>query len=379
MSKKTWTLTDLETQTFIENLTISEQGVTLVKKRLQAGLSAGVDVLEVDNGKTSLTILLTRGMGIWRGKCGDVPLQWQSPVRGPVHPAFVPIADGSGVGWLYGFDEWLVRCGLENNGSPQFNAQGQLIYPLHGRIANTPASRVEVIADSETGAVIVEGTVYESRLFSKRLELKTRYTFKTGEAGFRLQDIVTNLSASPKEIVLLYHINTGLPFVQSGSRLVIPFEEMAPRTPAAADDLANWNVCNKGEPGIEEVVYFFVPTADANGDTEALLINNTGEQGIRLGFNKNQLPLFSFWKSRLPDEDGFVTGIEPSLNFPNTTGFESRQKRTVLLASKESREFHLKFSFTLNKNETSQAEQEILQKYPAKGTIHKMPKKEWSE
>jgi hypothetical protein len=379
MSKKTWTLTDLETQTFIENLTISEQGVTLVKKRLQAGLSAGVDVLEVDNGKTSLTILLTRGMGIWRGKCGDVPLQWQSPVRGPVHPAFVPIADGSGVGWLYGFDEWLVRCGLENNGSPQFNAQGQLSYPLHGRIANTPASRVEVIADSETGEVIVEGTVYESRLFSKRLELKTRYTFKTGEAGFRLQDIVTNLSASPKEIVLLYHINTGLPFVQSGSRLVIPFEEMAPRTPAAADDLANWNVCNKGVPGIEEVVYFFVPTADANGDTEALLINNTGAQGIRLGFNKNQLPLFSFWKSRLPDEDGFVTGIEPSLNFPNTTGFESRQKRTVLLASKESREFHLKFSFTLNKNETSQAEQEILQKSPAKGTIHKMPKKEWSE
>jgi len=379
MSKKTWTLTDLETQTFIENLTISEQGVTLVKKRLQAGLSAGVDVLEVDNGKTSLTILLTRGMGIWRGKCGDVPLQWQSPVRGPIYPAFVPIADGSGVGWLYGFDEWLVRCGLENNGSPQFNAQGQLIYPLHGRIANTPASRVEVIADSETGEVIVEGTVYESRLFSKRLELKTRYTFKIGEAGFRLQDIVTNLSASPKEIVLLYHINTGLPFVQSGSRLVIPFEEMAPRTPAAADDLANWNVCNKGVPGIEEVVYFFVPSADANGDTEALLINNTGDQGIRLGFNKNQLPLFSFWKSRLPDEDGFVTGIEPSLNFPNTTGFESRQKRTVLLASKESREFHLKFSFTLNKNETSQAEQEILQKYPAKGTIHKMPKKEWSE
>ncbi|MDR1491914.1 MAG: aldose 1-epimerase family protein [Planctomycetaceae bacterium] len=379
MTRKNWVLIDAENQTAVENLTIAEQGVTLVKKRLKAGLSAGVDVLEIDNGVLSLTILPTRGMGIWRGQCGTASLRWQSPVHGPVHPAFVPVADGSGVGWLYGFDEWFVRCGLENNGAPQFNENGQLIYSLHGRIANTPASRVEITVDSETGEILVEGTVYESRLFSKHLELKTRYAFKAGETGFRLQDVATNLSASPKEIVLLYHINTGLPFVQSGSRLVVPFEEMAPRTFAAADDLANWNVCKKGTPGVEEVVYFFNPAADANGDTEVLFINNTNEQAIRLGFNKKQLPLFSFWKSRLPDEDGFVVGIEPSVNFPNTTGFESRHGRTVRLAPKESREFDLKFAFTLNKEETFNAEQSLLKNYPAVGTIHKNPKPEWSE
>jgi hypothetical protein len=379
MSHKNWGLIDAESQTAVENLTISEQGVTLVKKRLQAGWSAGVDVLEVDNGVLSLTILLTRGMGSWRGKCGTLSLQWQSPVHGPVHPACVPIAESSGVGWLYGFDEWLVRCGLENNGSPQFNEQGQLIYPLHGRIANTPASRVEIVTRPETGEVIVEGTVYESRLFSKHLELKTHYIFKAGEAGFRLQDVVTNLSASSREIVLLYHINTGLPLIQSGSRLIVPFDEMAPRTPAAADDLANWNVCNAGTPGVEEVVYFFDPATDAHGDTEVLLMNGTGELGIRLGFNKKQLPLFSFWKSRLPNEDGFVTGIEPSVNFPNTTGFEHQQGRTVLLAPKESRGFELKFSFTRNKDETTKAEQRIIKDYPAAGTINKHPKPEWSE
>jgi hypothetical protein len=55
-------------------------------------------------------------------------------------PSLIPPVSG----WLEGFDELLVRCGLQSNGAPQFTPQGQLQYPLHGRIANLPVEYVEV-------------------------------------------------------------------------------------------------------------------------------------------------------------------------------------------------------------------------------------------
>ena len=82
-------------------------------------------------------------MGIRRAVCGDLQLGWQSPVKGPVHPAFVSTRDPRGFGWIAGFDELLVRCGLESNGAPEFT-NGVLRYPLHGEVANLPAHTVAV-------------------------------------------------------------------------------------------------------------------------------------------------------------------------------------------------------------------------------------------
>ena len=70
-------------------------------------------------------MLPDRGLGIWKIMAGGVELGWQSPVHGPVHPRFVPLAEPSGLGWLDGFDELVARCGLVSNGAPDFDAAGQ--------------------------------------------------------------------------------------------------------------------------------------------------------------------------------------------------------------------------------------------------------------
>jgi len=381
-------LVDAVNQTDVDHWEFIEQGVRLAKRRLTVGVSDGIDVLEVDNGQFAMSLLLTRGMGIWRGRCGKIQLEWASPVQGPVHPKLVPLYGDSGLGWLYGFDEWLVRCGLENNGSPQFNERGTLVYPLHGQIANIPASYVEVSFDSDTGEIVVEGTVYESRLFGKKLEMKTRYVTKVGEPGFRMCDTVTNLSASAQEIVMLYHINTGLPFLGKGSRAVVPFEEQAPRSPVAADDLPQWDRLDPQPPGLAETVFFFDPAADADGHSQVMLINGSGEQAIVFGFNKKQLPCFSLWKSRLPEQDGYVVGVEPATNFPNTTAFERRHHRTVPLAPGQSQDFDLSFAFLQNvagrhapeTNEVARAEQGLRERHAkAAGKVFPNPRPEWSE
>ena len=122
MPTKSWTLLDADRHDHQAiSLGSSDTGIadTAVQfRRLQGGLSDGVDWLEVDNGRLRTVLLPTRGMGIWKAWLGDWEIGWKSPVRGPVHPKYVPIADPSGLGWLDGFDELLCRCGLSSNGAP---------------------------------------------------------------------------------------------------------------------------------------------------------------------------------------------------------------------------------------------------------------------
>ncbi len=88
-------------------------------------------------------------MGLWKANLDGLDCSWRSPVEGPIHPQFVPLAEPNGLGWLDGFDELLVRCGLQSFGAPDFNDKGQLKYPLHGRIGNQPAVNWSVHLDAD--------------------------------------------------------------------------------------------------------------------------------------------------------------------------------------------------------------------------------------
>ena len=93
--------------------------------------------------------------GVWSVAAENVPTTSRYSVRlrlGDHGFALIraPKSDRlSGLGWLSGFDELMCRCGLENNGAPEFNANGSLRYGLHGRIANTPAHHVELTVDGD--------------------------------------------------------------------------------------------------------------------------------------------------------------------------------------------------------------------------------------
>lgn len=235
MAQKTWTLTDVDNNQYVDQIDLGPDdvagaagGYSVHKRTLRGGLRDGVDVIKVDNGSFCFTVVPTRGMGLWRASLGEVHLGWQSPVRGPVHPGFVRIAEPSGLGWLDGFDELLVRCGLESNGAPEHDANGKLTYPLHGKIANLPAHKTEVTIDGDTGQISVSGEVDEMRLFFNKLRLKTTYTTKLGQAGVTVTDTVSNVSAEPNELQLLYHINFGVPLLNAGSKLVAPVATVAP-------------------------------------------------------------------------------------------------------------------------------------------------------
>jgi hypothetical protein len=346
MPTRTWTLVDRDQDLYVDRITLGPEqvggpadGYRVVKRTLQAGLSQGVDVIEVRHGDFRFVVLPARGMGIWRACLGDLRLGWKSPVRGPVHPAYVRLERADGLGWLDGFDELLVRCGLESNGAPEFQPDGRLRYGLHGKIANLPAHKVEVAIDGETGRIAVRGTVDEARLFGSKLRLETSIETEAGRPGLVVYDKVTNLSAAASDFELLYHINFGLPLVQPGAKVVLPLKKLTPRDAITAADLPTWDLYGPESPGMPEVCFYTQPAGDADGNTQALLHNPAATQGVGLKFNVRQLPCLSLWKNREAACDGYVTGLEPATNFPNVKSFEKRMGRVVELGPGQSREF----------------------------------------
>jgi hypothetical protein len=350
MPNKSWTLIDLDPRpdrdlcalaTRLDAKDLDLPNCRVEMQTLAGGLRDGVRLLLIDNGRLRIALLPDRGMGIWKTWLGDWEIGWNSPVRGPVHPKFVPLAEPSGLGWLDGFDELLCRCGLLSNGAPEFDSRGGLVYPLHGRIANRPAHRLVVETDSDAREMRVTGVVEECRFHFQKLRLTSTLRMRIGEPRFELIDEVTNLSGDPGEMQLLYHVNFGPPLLEPGSRVFAPIKRLMPRDPHSAQGVDHWDRYGEPRAGSIEEVFFAQLLTDSDGRSEALLTNRSADRGASLHINTGELPCFSLWKNGPPLEDGYVTGLEPATNFPNPRSFEGSQGRVRKLAAGETARFEL--------------------------------------
>ncbi len=348
MSIRTWQIADPEMPS--ESVTsggTSELG--FVHRRLKGGLREGVDLIEVHCGRLRFSIIPTRGMGIWKASWDQIEFGWRSPVAGPVHPSFVTLCDPSGLGWLDGFDELLARCGLQSNGAPDFDATGRLRYPLHGRIANTPAQRFDVHIDDQEKTLEVRGTVLESRFHFQKLELSTVYRCQLHRPSILIQDEITNRSSVPATCQLLYHFNFGPPVLDEGAKIVAPIREIAPRDVVAANAIDTWDVCPPPKSGHPEQVFFLKLQTDAHHQTSTLLHNSSQDIGVVLSYDDRQLPCFTLWKNVTSLQDGFVFGLEPATNYPNVRSFEEKNDRVVKLAAEESYKIQVELAFCCGK------------------------------
>lgn len=345
---KSWLLTDTANDLWLDAFAVDNAALRLptphawsVRKRtLRGGLRDGVDVVEVNNGALSYTLVPSRGMGIWRGEYRGNFLGWRSPVQhGPVHPKFVAQAERGGIGWLRGFDEWLCRCGLANNGPPgedvwtdKAGQSHKWPLTLHGRIANLPANLVEVRVNLDPPFELsVVGQVAEAELFGTHLLLTSTTTTVPGSNRLVIHDVVENRAAHEAELQLLYHCNVGGPYLEAGSRVAVPLLEMAPLTQRAAEDVDTWETYRGPTTGYAEQVYVFDVAADTQGRSLALLYNQAADKGLALRWHKTELPCFTVWKNTGALEDGYVTGLEPALNYPNFKTFERAKGRVKLL------------------------------------------------
>ena len=347
---------------------------------LRGGLQDGVDVVEINNGKLRFAVLPTRGMGIWKGRCGDLPLGWDSPVKDPVNPAFINLQERGGLGWLKGFNEWFVRCGLNSMGAPGMDTvldySGNAFdvpLTLHGNIANIPARAVELEV-TET-AIILRGEVDETMMFGPALRLNTEIRTEIGSGTMTITDTVTNLGNNPVEHQMLYHINYGAPLLQKGARLLAPFKQVAPRDPRSAEGIETFDQYGAPEVGfVEQAYYYELVGKRGSRDSMVLLRNAAGDRGSLLRFSLKDFPCFTLWKNTAGQADGYVTGLEPATSYPNSRRFERKKGRVIVLKGGASRTTKMMIENLDTKTaiRTSESEIKQLQK-AAKPTVGANP------
>jgi hypothetical protein len=350
----------------------------ITKRTLLGGKRHGVDLIELDNGSLQLSILPTRGMNIWRGKYKDIRLGWDAPIHGPVHPQWVRLEERGGLGWLDGFDEWICRCGLANNGPPG-NDGGKNI-TLHGRIANTPAHFVGVrVQQVPPYTIEIVGRLQESSMFGDQLHLTTVLSTTPGSNQFSIHDLVENRSSKTAEMQMLYHCNFGKPLLGPGSKVKVPAVKIAPRDARAAEEIVDYESYSGPKSGYSEVVNYYEPRADAQGNTLAVLHNAEGNGACAVRYNIKNLPWFIVWKNTADEKDGYVTGLEPATGFPNFKAVERYQNRVVQLASGAIWDAKLTFQIESGQDEVNKLLVEVTTLQGSENTtVARQPYPNWS-
>jgi hypothetical protein len=386
------TLTDVEKGVYVEEWSVTAKelgkgsGWNVEKRRLYGGVSDGVDIITVNNGNLSFIVVPTRGMGIWKGECQGNFLGWDSPVKHLVHPRHINLEARGGLGWLNGFNECVVRCGLASFGPPGVDTTidaagnpGGNMLTLHGRVANIPASTVKVkIGSKPPFEISVEGAIYESSMFGPSLKLISTITTVPGASFLKISDTVQNMRGSSDEMQLLYHCNFGSPFLEEGARLVAPIRRIAPRDIAASKGIDEFSVFGAPEAGYAEQVFYVEPFADADGLATAMLVGKDEARAVSVSFHVNELPCLTLWKNRGALEDGYVAGLEPGTGYPNPKRFERKMGRVIQLGPGQKYSAEVMLSVHLGNDEVNKNMEELMKNQHKKPTIYRKPVKGFS-
>ena len=362
------TLTSVERNLHLDNWQISNRDFkdttawSVQKYTLHGGKQEGVDVIVVNNGKLSFTVIPTRGMSVLKVEMGDVTLGWNSPVKEVVHPKLINLQERGGLGWLEGFNEWIVRCGVEWAGHPgkdkfinNTGDEAEMDLTLHGKIGNIPASEVEVVIDrTAPHRIRIRGRVDERMFYGPKLELWTEISTVVGSNTFRIEDALKNYSIYEQEFQIIYHANYGPPLLEKGSQFVAAINEIRPFNAHAAKSLNSFAEYVAPTKGFVEQVYGIIPLADANNKTTAMLHNAAGDKAVTMTYDVTQLPYFSLWKNTTALEEGYVTGLEPGTGFPPNRSIERKAGRVPKLKPNETRQFAIEVAILAGKEQVNQ-------------------------
>ena len=355
------TLASVRDNVWVETWEVAAQDAGLAnpewsakKITLHGGRQEGVDLVVVDNGGLKFTVCPTRGMGVLSVEMGDVRLGWSSPVKEVVHPRLINLEGRGGLGWLEGFNEWMVRCGLESNGHPGLDRfinnvgdEATMELTLHGKIANIPASEVEVAIDPHPPYRIrVRGRVDERMFYGPKLELQTEISTVPGSNSFQIADVITNRGSDEQEFQILYHANFGPPLLEEGSSFAGAVARVTPFNEHAAKDVARYADYKGPQLGFIEQVYCIRLVADSEGRALVMLQNRARDKAVSMAFPVGELPYFTLWKNTNAEGEGYVTGLEPGTGFPNNRRIERKLGRVAKLAPGGS--YAAKIDFTIH-------------------------------
>lgn len=300
---RNWTRQDIERHTGrMDQLA----GIKLVEAA--DGIERGSRILQVWTG-TGLFfhILADRGLDISTCRYRGMPLAWESSV-GEAHPAYF---NPEGMEWLRTFQGGLfITAGLDQFGAPS-NDEGEAL-GLHGRATSLPARFVNHRAywAGNDYRLEVTGEMRQTRALGENMVLRRRISTQLGSNQIWLVDELSNEGFAPHPYMMLYHFNLGFPLLGPNSRLSLASEQTIARDEYAQRGLDCWKDLQAPTADYQAQVFRHVPRADQNGTVSVALENPHLGVGLRLTYNRNELPYLFQWK--MMGEGTYALGIEPA-------------------------------------------------------------------
>jgi hypothetical protein len=230
----------------------------------------------------------------------------------------------------------------------------------HGRIANIPASEVEVVVDPvPPHRIRIRGRVDERMFYGPKLEMWTEVSTDPGLPAFRIEDTITNRGAHEQEYQLIYHCNFGAPLLGPDARFKGAIRKVTPFNAHAAKDVERYAEYAEPTLGYVEKVYCIEPVADSTGKSLIMLENAPAERGVAINFSVEALPCVTLWKNLAAPQEGYVTGLEPGTSYPSPRRIERAGGRVPRLAPGASKTLGIDVTVLLSREDLQRANAEV--------------------
>lgn len=292
-----------------------EQLCSARKLKFYDGREKGENVIIVENGCLSFTVLQDRGFDIYDLKHKGVNIAFLN--KGGIcgfNSDFNTMFNG---GMLY-------TCGLDSLGRRK--------EPIHGKYHNIPATLSSIKSDNN--GIELTATIRDAGLFANNLQLERTISCAYNSGKILVKNRLTNLGYKDAEYCLLFHINIGYPMLDEGVKIEAPIINTIFNKDNAQESIAK---CLK----IEE------PTANAKEECFyhdvaegcVKVINEKIKKSVNINYDKEKLPCLVEWKSMVSGD--YALGIEPS-----TTSLVDEFSYNILKASK-----YIDFDLTIEVND----------------------------
>ena len=262
------------------------QVANLRKYTLTEGNSAGLEVIDCDNGRLRFLINASCALDIMQLFHEGQNVSFISKNGFTAKHTDFPSRFEGGMLYTCGLDSIGARDGFETHGT------------LHEKRATV--TRTECTEDGIT----VEGYITDTALFGKNLVLKRKIYSALGSESVTVEDTLTNAGARVENFCVLYHVNVGYPMIDDGARIEADVKACEPRNEWAAQNAENAFVTEAPLPCREETCYYLTL-----GKPEVSVINSAIGKKFTLAYEGEALTNFIEWKSMACGD--YALGLEP--------------------------------------------------------------------
>ena len=149
------------------------------------------------------------------------------------------------------------------------------------------------------------------------------------------------------------------PFLEAGSSYTGSYDRLIPRDGIAAAGLAGMGRFPGPAAGFTEQVFLFRARSDGRGRAHQLLASADRGLAAHVSFRADTLPYAILWKRCAAVEEGYVAGLNPCSDLPNTRSVERQGGRLARIAPGAETVFDVSIEFLEGRRRVEDAAAEI--------------------